>query len=273
MIGIVLQRIGVRGCGLTDRLLDGIATECAHHKLGQVLGFYEEPNEFRKLINSAHQMMVDGFIIGSRFSDSLIPDMLGLQRSGTPVVTVYSHPIHRSLVNVGIDQVGIGRVATEHLIEQGCRRIVHLRAGESRLVGYRQALREGRIGVRDEWVHWPGFVGGQWLMPSGGEEGINHLLDAGVEFDGVFASSDPQGMGTIRALLKAGRRVPEDVKVVGVDNSPLCDSGYVTLTSVSDDARLRGRLAVRALLDCCRGRSVKSLALEPMLVARESTRS
>ncbi len=272
MIGIILQRVGVSGSALTDRLLDGIATECAHHRLGQVLGFYEEPNEFRKLINSAHQIMVDGFIIGSRFSDALIPDMLGLQRSGTPVVTAYSHPIHRSLVNVGIDQVGIGRVATEHLLAQGCRRIVHLRAGESRLVGYRQALREAGIAVRDEWIHWPGFVGRPWLLPAGGEMGINHFLDAGIEFDGVLASSDPQGMGAIRALLKAGLRVPEDVKVVGVDNSPLCDSGFITLTSVSDDAPLRGRLAVRALLDCCRGRSVKSLALEPVLVARESTR-
>jgi DNA-binding LacI/PurR family transcriptional regulator len=269
-IGILLQRVGVRGCGITELFIDGIATECASHKRGQVFGFFTDPNDFRKFINGAHRAMVDGFIVGGVFRQELIGDMVGLQRSGVPVVTAYAHPVHRALVNVGADQVGIARVATEHLISRGCREIVHLLTSDARLIGYRQALRAHRISARSEWVYRGNQVATS-LSAVGGEAAIEHFLLKKISFDGVVATSDHQAMGAIRGLLKAGRRVPEDVKVIGVDNSPLCEAGIVTLSSISDDVRLRGRLAVRALMDLLRGRSVKSMSLDPMLCIREST--
>jgi len=138
------------------------------------------------------------------------------------------------------------------------------------LIGYRQALRAHRIPARPEWVYRGNEVGTS-LSAAGGEAAIEHFLLKQISFDGVVATSDHQAMGAIRALLKAGVRVPEDVKVIGVDNSPLCETGLVTLSSVSDDIRLRGRLVVRVLMDRLRGRSVKSMSLDPMLCIREST--
>lgn len=269
-IGILLQRIGVRGCGITESFIDGIATECAAHRLGQVFGFFTDPNDFRKFINGAHRAMVDGFVVGGVFHQELVGDMVALQRAGLPVVTAYAHPVDRSLVNVGADQVGIARVATQHLIDRECREIVHLHASDARLVGYRQALRAARIPARPKWVYRGNDVSSS-LSAVGGEAAIEHFIRKEISFDGVVATSDHQAMGAIRGLLKAGRRVPEDVKVIGVDNSPLCDAGFITLSSVSDDIRLRGRLCIRALMDRLRGRSVKSMALDPKLTIREST--
>jgi len=269
-IGVLLQRIGVRGSGITELFIDGVATECASHKLGQVFGFFTDPNDFRTFINGAQRAMVDGFIVGGAFRQELVGDMVGLQRAAVPVVTAYAHPVHRSLVNVGTNQVGLARVATEHLIERGCREIVHLHVSDARLSGYRQALRAHQIPARPTWIYRGNEVAPA-LSGQGGEAAIEHFLRKKISFDGVVATSDTQAMGAIRALMKAGLNVPADVKVVGVDNSPLCDVGVVTLTSVSDDVRLRGRLAVRALMDRLRGRSVKSMSLEPVLTIREST--
>jgi len=83
-IGILLQRVGVRGSGILESFIDGIATECASHNLGQVFGFFTDPNEFRKFINGAQRAMVDGFIVGGVFRKELVGDMVSLQRQGMP---------------------------------------------------------------------------------------------------------------------------------------------------------------------------------------------
>lgn len=271
-IGVVCHRAGMPGSGLTDAFVAGITRECATHKVGHVFGYFQRPSEFREFVNGAVLAMVEGFIVGGVFHKELVADMVELQQEGYPIVTTYNHPVHRALVNIGADQVGIGRTATEHLLERGCRAIVHHHSSEARFVGYRQALRARGIGVKPEWVYDPEDHA-HTLTAMGGEQLVRRYLDDGIPFDGIVGTSDHQAMGTIRALLRAGLRVPEDVKVIGVDNSPLCDAAYITVSSISDDTLLRGRLAVRALLDRIRGRAVKSLALEPVLVARESTAS
>ena len=116
----------------------------------------------------------------------------------------------------------IGRLvvtATAHLLAHGCRRIVHLagvaelKEAQGRLLGYRDALAAAGLPYDEILVDYASFG----LLEA--EAITERLLREGVAFDGVFAANDMSAFGAIQALNRAGLRVPEDVAVIGFDDS------------------------------------------------------
>ena len=89
----------------------------------------------------------------------------------------------------------------------------------------------------------------------------------------MITCSDAQAAVVLRVLLSRGVRVPEEVKVIGVDNSPYCELCPVPLTSVSGRDDYRAAAAVRLLLRQIDGGAPESVSVEPVVVARESTRA
>jgi len=79
-------------------------------------------------------------------------------------------------------------------------------------------------------------------------------------------------VGALNALLKAGRKVPQDVRIIGVDDAPFCELSIVPLSSISQEFRERGRRAVRLLIDKMNGKPVSSVAISPILRCRESSK-
>ena len=128
---------------------------------------------------------------------------------------------------VGVDDAAVGVLATTHLIEQGCRRIAHIRGPEvstaiGRLEGYKQALA----------THQMTPLAGHMVSigPSGDHVGDKAGYAATVKLlanksrpDGIFCFNDPVALGTMRAILDAGLRVPEDIAVVGCGNLSYSD--------------------------------------------------
>jgi DNA-binding LacI/PurR family transcriptional regulator len=104
-----------------------------------------------------------------------------------------------------------------------------------------------------------------------GVEAVTRLLKSGVKFDGIVAACDTHGLAAINTLVRAGIRVPEDVKVTGVDNAPFCRYGLVELTSVSQEFQVRGGLAARMLLDSLSGTPMSSSSVPPAISVRRST--
>ena len=104
-----------------------------------------------------------------------------------------------------------------------------------------------------------------------GIQAVQHWLKAGKKIDGLVAESDHQAFGAIGELLKQGLRVPEDVKVFGVDDSPICDLGPVALSSVSQQAEEIGAQAVQTLMKRIKKEPVESLSIKPVLCLRAST--
>ena len=182
-------------------------------------------------------------------------------------MTVYSDPLDPLLPNVGIDSELVTRLATEHLIAQGCRLIGHIRNEEERFCGYQAALRAHGLPAEPKQV----FDGGLDYTHKAGEQAVAEFARRGVQLDGIVASSDQAAAGCLNALVRAGRRVPGDVRVIGIDNAPFCPFAVVPISSVSQSSRLRGQRAVELLLQAIDGRKVKSLIVPPELVAREST--
>lgn len=179
---------------------------------------------------------------------------------------------------VGVDDVEVGRLATEHLISIGCRRIAHIRGPEvstamGRLEGYRRALARHGLEAPPAYV-----VYGKSIDDAGdvsGQESMTLLLNLATRPDAVFCYNDPTAMGAMRAALASGLRVPEDVAVIGCGNFYYADLLQVPLSSIDQDSAGIGEQAAKLALSLMEVKSAparpRSVLLQPKLVARAST--
>ena len=103
-----------------------------------------------------------------------------------------------------------------------------------------------------------------------GEAAVRHWIDRGLKFDAVIAQSDPQAAGVINELLRRGLRVPEDVRVVGVDNSQTCETCSVKITSVTAEMTQVGLLAAEQLIRKLDGKPNESIKVPVKIVIRAS---
>ena len=270
VIGVFIHGPGVSGSGITDALLEGISTSAHVTRQKLFLNFYKSFAEFRALCEVAHRGVMDGLIVGGVMHLKNVPVLARIRRMGLPVVTIWNERMHASLPNVGIDQVEVGRLATQHLIDRGCRRLVHVSDFKARYLGFRKALGANGFPYRpDDVFTVPVRIEYQYAA---GELAVDTFIKRGIRFDGVVTQSDHEAMGAINALHRAGLDVPGAVRVIGVDNAPFCEFGRVPLSSVFQNFEERGRIAVNMLMEVIAGRPVQSISVEPVLVARESSR-
>jgi DNA-binding LacI/PurR family transcriptional regulator len=170
---------------------------------------------------------------------------------------------------IGSDNLGGGRRATEHLLRLGRRYIAflgHTEAIESmqRYRGYREALDAAGI-EPDERL----FVPSSFDIQSA-EASTEALIDSVTEFDAIIAASDVIALGAIRLLQRTGRRVPEDVAVIGYDNISFASYSRPALTTVEQNMQTAGRIMLAKLLDASPAGSVRSERLATSLIIRGS---
>ena len=210
---------------------------------------------------------VDGaFIISHHTSDTFI------DRIAAAVPVVYGgRPVRQRGDDyyVDVDNVAGGRLATQHLLDIGRRRIamitgpVTMPAGIDRLQGFREAL--AAAGLSEVAIEDGNFT------PHGGAAAMARILHQDVEFDGLFVASDLMARGALAALGRAGIRVPEDLSLVGFDDSPVATSVTPRLTTVKQPSRAQGEHMASVLLDILAGRRPPHVTmLETELVVRDS---
>lgn len=168
--------------------------------------------------------------------------------------------------SVGSDNLSGGRRATSHLVRLGKRRIVFLGTTDPEAMlrrrGYREALEDSGIAWDPELVVEVDFE----MEPA--ENAIARLLRRNFDFDAIFASSDLIALGAIRALRQAGKKVPEDVSVVGYDDMLLARLSTPTLTTIRQDTSEAGRIMVDRVLDPVADN--EPILLPTELIVRES---
>ena len=169
---------------------------------------------------------VDGIVISEPIDEGTDPIPVDV-----PVLVLGAPPAFTapSVVTAGVSSEALARVATEHLLDLGHPTVHHLAgpqrwyAARDRTAGWRSALR-----ARD--LDEPAIVAGDWSAASGYAAGC--ALAADRELTAVFAANDDMAIGLIRALTEAGRRVPEQVSVVGFDDIPVAAYMNPPLTTV-----------------------------------------
>jgi DNA-binding LacI/PurR family transcriptional regulator len=215
---------------------------------------------------------VDGALLVSLHGDDPLPARLVERR--VPVVVGGRPPgDHPSISYVDVDNRTGSTTAVRHLIERGRRRIatvtgtLDMSPGLDRRDGYRHALEMAGLQL-DAGLEEPGD-----FSQESGLLATRVLLERRPELDAVFAASDLMAAGVLQALHEAGRRVPDDVAVVGYEDSPLAASTLPPLSSVRQPTEEMGREMARLLLaGIASGRQVpRQVVLATELVVRESS--
>jgi LacI family transcriptional regulator len=215
------------------------------------------------------EQRVDGIVIQTRRHD---PDLDIALRAQIPVVV--GSEAHPACDSVYTDDEHGAYLATRYLVELGHRRIAHLggtRAtpGMRRVRGYKRALSEAGIGVDAALV-----VETEFDRPTG-RWAVGQFLDARVDFTALFAANDVLAFGALDALRRAGRRVPDDVSVVGFDDVAEAAEIDPPLTTVVNPAYVLGTRAAEMLFERIDGQAgpARRVALPTDLIVRGTTRA
>lgn len=172
---------------------------------------------------------------------------------------------------IGCDNIAGGRMAGEHLVARGCRRVAYI--GEAshhypefrdRYAGLAQALRAAGLPV-DPALHVDALS-----VEQKGYDAVERLLARGTVFDAVFCASDLLALGALRALNAAGRSVPGDVALIGFDDIPAASHTHPPLTTVAQDYGRGGAALVDTLIRQIAGEPTQDLLLPSRLVVRAS---
>jgi len=171
---------------------------------------------------------------------------------------------------VGSDNRKGGTLATRHLLEQGCRRIVFLGNRDlpevrQRHDGYIASLR--RAGIQPD----PALDIPVPFQAAAAREAVLALCRSGVKFDGLFAVSDVLAMSAISTLSEAGRRVPEDVAVAGFDDIAAAAYFHPPLTTIHQAVDTAGRAMVECLLQRVDRGEIEPRVLPTSLIVRETS--
>ncbi|MFI9382952.1 LacI family DNA-binding transcriptional regulator [Kutzneria sp. NPDC052558] len=168
-------------------------------------------------------------------------------------------------------EVGSG-LAVDHLVELGHHHIAHLDGGGGSQASLR---RKGYVAAMQRHGLEPLVVASEYTDTAGARAVRGLIAEGGPMPTAIVAANDYNAVGAISALEDAGLRVPQDVSVVGYDNTSLAALRHVSLTTVDQPRHEMGRLAAQALIDRVRGARTEALhrLLHPSLVVRATTAS
>jgi LacI family transcriptional regulator len=235
--------------------------------------FEEDPVLERAEADSLLARRVDGLILASSQTPDRLELFEQLRTRKVPLVLI-DRPIEGVRASfVGVDNEAVGRLATTHLIERGCRRIAHLRGpkiglADKRLNGYLASLKKSKLASPVGYVVDAGF------QDHTGYLAMKQLLTVSPRPDGVFCYNDPVAIGAMKALREAGIRVPEDVAVVGAGNVHYSDALAVPLTTIDQKTCEIGARAAELLLEQIGSKRLvraEKVLIVPELVPRKST--
>ena len=236
----------------------------------------EEDAELEKdEINRLLGRRLDALLIASLSTNPSVFE--GIQRQGLPLVLIDRNFPELHANYVGADDEAIGVLATEHLIEIGCKRIAHLRGpdnspGAGRLKGYQNALAKHKLKSLSGYVSRPRLVDVQ--SRESGADLMHRLLALNPRPDGVFCYNDPMAIGAIHAILDAGLSVPEDIAVIGSGNLHYDTELRIPLSSIDQQTDMIGERAGRLTLSLLGSKThprSKTIIIQPQLVVRAST--
>ncbi len=239
-----------------------------------IISYFEEDPELETTeAESLVARQVDGLIMASAQS----PEDRGLferiRDRKVPFVLIDRPMAGVQASFVGVDNEAIGRLATEHLIAQGCRRIAHLRGpgmgiAAARMAGYKEALAKHKMVMQPDYIVQASYDDDM------GYRAMQTLLQARPAPDGIFCYNDPVAIGAMKAILEAGLNVPRDIAIVGAGNVHYSDLLAVPLSTVDQGTSQIGTQAAELLLQQVTSKSTlrpKKVLIAPRLVVRQST--
>jgi LacI family transcriptional regulator len=236
----------------------------------------QQPELERQIVDQLLSRRVDALLIAS--TQSSPQTFQQLKKEGIPHILLdrrfEDFPSHF----VGVDDEYLGYIATQHLIEVGCRRIAHISTSKlspllGRRKGYERALSEHGLALGPGYVSSTTIVDG--IGPAAGYDATRELLRLIPLPDAIFCYNDFVAVGAMQAILEAGLLIPADIALIGCGNLYFANYLKVSLSSVDQQSVAIGVRAAQLAIDLVhsdRAAHPKTILLEPKLIQRDSTR-
>ncbi|MGB8453296.1 MAG: LacI family DNA-binding transcriptional regulator [Anaerocolumna sp.] len=215
---------------------------------------------------------VDGLFCTGVFQDEFFEALTGLN---IPVVLIDSYVTHPNMCNVGLEDYNGGYTATRYLIDKGHKDIAFASPTikkhgvvYERFSGYQNALSEASLAFRPELVF-------EQELDVNTTVALGTTLAKRKDLTAIFATADILAAGIMSGLTEAGKKVPDDISVIGFDDINLCHLTLPRLTTIHQDAPLKGKLAVYFLIDQLENKPIQNreVILPIHLVERNSVKA
>ncbi|MDT0492687.1 LacI family DNA-binding transcriptional regulator [Streptomyces sp. NPDC012600] len=253
-------------------IVRGVGAALADTDMQLLLTLAGNDRERRRLAQYLTAHRVDGVLLVAVHADDPLPELL--EQLGMPCVISGARHAAEPLASVDSDNFGGARAAVDHLISRGRRQVatitgrLEVYGAQRRLDGYRAALAAAGLPPDERLIAPADFT------EEGGARAMRELLSRRPGLDAVFAASDVMAAGARQVLREADRRIPEDVALIGFDDSVVARHMHPPLTSVRQPIEEMGRRMTQLLLEEIAGRAGEerpTVVLPTELVVRESS--
>ncbi|MEM7381294.1 MAG: substrate-binding domain-containing protein [Bacteroidota bacterium] len=214
-------------------------------------------------------------LVSLAYDTSNYDHLTAFTRSNIPLILVDRVHNLEQCSTIVIDNFMAGYEATEHLIEQGCKNILHIGGNLGRSVyaeryrGFKAALEKHQIKHSES-----NFLESD-LDPKNAEDLLEHLGNKKHAIDGIFVANDRFAANCIRVLKNHNYKVPEDIKVIGFNNDPICQLITPTLSTIDYPGYKMGILAAQSIINHLNGNinlhPANSISLRHQLIVRQSS--
>lgn len=274
-IGIIVPRIDVH---FHSKAISGI--EEVAYKAGYNVTIYQSKDSFEREIAITQNLqanMVDGVIVCLAVETKDCNHFNKFKKHNVPVVFYDRVSPDYDASKVIIDDFGSSFKAIEHLIEIGCKRIAHIAGNQktlifqARLEGYKEALLKHGLKFDKNLIFYT-----KELSYEEGEQCAKKMLNLNPPPDGVFCANDYTAVSAIQTFMKAKKKVPEDIAVVGFSDYPISRILQPSITTINDKAFEMGQTAAKLLIRHIEEKNSivasETMVLKTELIKRESTK-
>ena len=274
-IGVIVPRLNSYFMSTVIAGMEKVANEAGYNL---IISQSLESMEKEKLnTKTLYDSGVDGLLVSLAYDTTDFSHFAPFSESEMPLIffdRVHNMPNSSTIV---IDNTAAGFEATEHLIQQGCRNILHISGNLKRTVysdrfnGYRNALHANGLNFDEDLLLETN------LDAKKVKEAIDHIDGLAIKIDGIFVASDTFAAHCIKELQKRGYRVPEDVKIIGFNNDPISELITPALSTIEYPGYKMGVLAGQSIISHLNGninlQSANSISLRHTLIIRESSKT
>ena len=271
-IGVVVPRLNSY---FMATVISGMEKITNKHGYGLIISQSQESGKQEiSCISTLFNSRVDGILISLAFDTKNLDHFNKLFNKNIPIVFFDRVADCEGCMSVIIDNYKAGYEATTHLIEQGCKKIIHLGGNilrnvySERFRGYKQALHDNGIDFNQKLVFISDLTG------QSGRDIMKKVLKQNLKPDGIFASNDTSAVATMVEMQEAGIKIPDDIAVAGFNNEPISQVIRPNLTTVDYPAREIGEIAATVLIEKLNNSqsvNYSTIVLKHSLIIRQSS--
>lgn len=272
-IGVIIPRLNSYFVASVIAGIEKIANESGYNLI-----ISQSQEKYQKEILNAKTMFnnrVDGLLVSLAYDTENIAHFDQFIKRGTPIVFFDRVNMNNQCLGIVIDNYKSAYEITTHLVNQGCRKVMHLGGNLSRNVyadrlrGYKQALADNKI------IFDPKYVLINDLSEEAGIQAGELILKMKTRPDGVFAANDTCAVFCMKTLKQAKIKIPEEIAFAGFNNDPLSKVVEPNLTTVNYPGYEMGKTAASQLIGHLNGtlnlKSTNIIILRSELIIRESS--